>query len=61
MIWMTPLAVMNDPALSRAEFRFVVQGTSGIFRSPDFSLESARAQSGLTGTAGEPEGSGNEE
>lgn len=57
-IWMTPLAVKNDPALSQAEFRFVVRGTNGTFRSPDFDLESARSRSGLTGIAREPERSG---
>ena len=54
-IWMTPLAVMNDPALRKSEFRFVVQGTNGTFRSPGFNLESARSRSGFTGIAREPE------
>jgi neutral ceramidase len=54
-IWMTPRCVMNDPALNRLEFRFVVQGTNGTFHSPGFTLESARAQSGLTGIAREQE------
>lgn len=54
-IWMTPESVTNDPSLSQSEFRFVVQGTNGTFRSPGFDLESARSRSGLTGVAREPE------
>ena len=54
-IWMTPSSVENDPVLSRSVFRFVVQGTNGIFRSPGFDLESARSRSGFTGIAREPE------
>ncbi len=54
-IWMTPSALADDPALNRSEFRFVVQGTSGTYRSPAFTLESARSRSGLTGIAREPE------
>ena len=54
-IWMTPSSVKRHAMLSQAEFRFVVQGTSGTFRSPGFNLESAYSRSGLTGIAREPE------
>ncbi len=54
-IWMPPPALANDPVLERAEFRFVVRGTSGIYRSPAFTLASARSASGLTGIAREPD------
>jgi neutral ceramidase len=54
-IWMPPSAVEEDPALRRAEYRFVVRGTNGIFRSPGFTLDSARSRGGLAGIAREPE------
>jgi neutral ceramidase len=54
-IWMPPRGVEEDPELRRAEFRFVVHGTNGIFRSPGFTLDSARSRDGLTGIAREPE------
>jgi hypothetical protein len=53
-IWMAPDEIEADPQLRQAEFRFTVQGTSGTFQSPAFTLASARAQWGLTGVAREP-------
>jgi len=57
-IWMPPRAVTSDSTLGGSEFRFVVRGTTGVFCSPEFNLESTHSRSGLTGIAREPERSG---
>lgn len=54
-IWMAPAEVESDQQLRSAEYRFAVRGTSGTFRSPAFTLASAREQWGLTGVARKPE------
>jgi neutral ceramidase len=53
VIWMPPKAIEDDPSLCGAEYRFVVQGTSGTFRSEGFTLGSARSSGGLTGISRE--------
>jgi len=52
-IWIPPHRVQADPTLNQAEYRFTVRGNTGVFKSPSFTLESARAHSGLTGIARE--------
>ncbi len=54
-IWMPPGCVEGNPLLRSTELRFVVQGTSGTFHSPAFTLASARARGGLIGIARKPE------
>ncbi|MBU8921489.1 MAG: neutral/alkaline non-lysosomal ceramidase N-terminal domain-containing protein [Bacteroidales bacterium] len=54
-IWMVPDQMENDPVLRAAEYRFVIRGTSGVFRSPPFTLDSARSHDGLTGVVRGPE------
>ncbi|MBN2071092.1 MAG: neutral/alkaline non-lysosomal ceramidase N-terminal domain-containing protein [Candidatus Krumholzibacteriota bacterium] len=53
-IWIPPASVESDPVLREAEYRFVVRGNTGLFISPPFTIESARAKSGLTGVARKP-------
>jgi neutral ceramidase len=52
-IWLLPRDLEKDPLLSSAEFRFVVNGFSGVIHSPPFTLASARERWGLTGIARE--------
>jgi hypothetical protein len=54
-IWMPPGDKKDDPLFRTLEFRFAVQGTSGIFRSPSFTLAAIRDHWGLTGIARKPE------
>ena len=50
----TDWTFFRDPLLRASEFRFAVQGAGGVFRSPAFTMTSAREQWGLTGIAREP-------
>jgi neutral ceramidase len=54
-IWMPPGDREDDSLFRSSEFRFAVQGTSGVFRSPAFTLAAAREHWGLTGIAQKPE------
>lgn len=54
-IWIPPAEIENDPLLRAAEFRFAVQGNSGAFHSPAFTIASARERWSLTSIARETE------